>query len=119
MLTGTGLAQPSTGIGLNIASSGIRIVPIGSMCTTGLSDTRPSCRAVGSPSLSDVQACAASWIVSDTIRMTNEIATESGSSDGFTRCHGGPEGPRDGQGYGNWPDRSRLDDRSRVRGEMG
>ena len=41
MFTGTGLAQPRIGSPLNIASSGSRIVPIGSMWTSGFNDTRP------------------------------------------------------------------------------
>ena len=60
MFTGTGFAHPMSGAPLTIAISGNRIVPIGSACTSGFSDTRPSSRAVGSPSRSAVQACAAS-----------------------------------------------------------
>ena len=43
-----------------MASSGSTIVPIRSMWTMGLSDTRPRLRAVGSPNRSAVRACAAS-----------------------------------------------------------
>ena len=50
MLTGTGFAQPISGAPLIIAISGNRTVPMGSACTIGFSDTRPSSRAVGSPS---------------------------------------------------------------------
>ena len=60
MPTGTGFAQPISGRLVIIASSGNTIVPIGSTCTAGFSDTRPSSRAVGSPSLSADHACAAS-----------------------------------------------------------
>ena len=48
--TGTGLAQPISGTPVVIASSGNSSVPMGSMCTTGFRDSRPSMRAVGSPS---------------------------------------------------------------------
>ena len=54
-----------------IASSGNRIVPIGSTCTAGFSDTRPSSRAVGSPSLSADHACAASCTERETTRRVN------------------------------------------------
>ena len=47
MFTGTGFAQPRIGRPLNIASSGSTTVPIRSMWTIGLNDTRPSSRAVG------------------------------------------------------------------------
>ena len=60
MFTGTGFAQPMIGSPLIAATSGSSIVPIGSMWTMGFSDTRPSRRAVGSPSRSAVHACAAS-----------------------------------------------------------
>src|SRR4051812_17589558 len=50
---------------LTIASSGKTIVPIRSACTIGLSETRPSIRAVGSPSRSAVQACALSCTVNE------------------------------------------------------
>src|SRR5712692_1498633 len=68
MFTGTGLAQPISGAPLTIAMSGNRIVPIGSACTSGLSDTRPSSRAVGSPRRSAVHACAISCTVSENSR---------------------------------------------------
>ena len=53
-------ASPSS-----IATSGNSTVPIQSMCASGLSVSRPSSRAVGSPSRSAVHACAASWNDSD------------------------------------------------------
>ena len=60
MFTGTGLAQPISGTPVTIAISGNTIVPMTSTCTAGLSDSRPSIRAVGSPSRLAVHACAAS-----------------------------------------------------------
>ena len=42
MSTGTGLAQPISGTPVTIAINGNSIVPIGSMWTAGLSDSRPS-----------------------------------------------------------------------------
>ena len=54
-----------SGTPLTIAISGNRTVPIGSACTSGFSDTRPSSRAVGSPSRSAVHACAISCTVSE------------------------------------------------------
>ena len=69
--TGTGFAHPMSGRFVTIAISGKRIVPIGSMCTTGFSEMRPSSRAVESPSRSAVQACEASCTVSETSRTTN------------------------------------------------
>src|SRR3954466_855533 len=42
VFTGTGLAQPINGRWLIAAMIGSSSVPIGSMWTTGLSDTRPS-----------------------------------------------------------------------------
>jgi hypothetical protein len=51
--TGTGLAHPKTiklGLSNNIAN-GIKIVPKGSICTTGLIVIRPIIRAVSSPHL--------------------------------------------------------------------
>ena len=59
-ITGTGFAQPIKGRLLTTAMIGRRTVPIQSMWTSGFNETRPSARAVGSPSLSAVQACAAS-----------------------------------------------------------
>src|SRR5689334_23103725 len=41
---------------------------MGSACTIGFSDTRPSSRAVGSPARSAVHACAISWTVSENSR---------------------------------------------------
>src|SRR6185437_12486724 len=38
--------------------AGIRIVPIGSICLIGFSVIRPSMRAVGSPRMFAIQACA-------------------------------------------------------------
>src|SRR5262249_14056186 len=55
--------------------SGNRIVPIGSACTSGLNDTRPSSRAVGSPRRSAVHACAASCTVSEKSSTANEMKT--------------------------------------------
>ena len=52
--------------------SGNSTVPIGSACTIGLSDTRPSSRAVGSPSRSAVHACAISCTVSENSRTMND-----------------------------------------------
>ena len=48
--TGTGLAQPISGKPVVMASSGNSSVPMGSMCATGFKVSRPSMRAVGSPS---------------------------------------------------------------------
>ena len=60
-LTGTGLAQPSTGrFGAIMPRRGKTTVPIGSMCASGLRETRPSILAVGSPKRFEVQACAVS-----------------------------------------------------------
>src|SRR5712691_12270071 len=73
MFTGTCLAQPISGAPLTIAISGNRIVPIGSACTSGLSDTRPSRRAVGSPRRSAVHACAISCTVSENNRTTSAM----------------------------------------------
>jgi hypothetical protein len=47
----------------NTAKSGNAIVPMGSMCTTGFSDTRPCKRAVSSPHFHATHACAHSWNV--------------------------------------------------------
>src|SRR5687767_627264 len=71
MSTGTGFAQPISGAPVTMAINGKRRVPMGSTCTAGLSDSRPSNRAVGSPSQFAVHACAASWNVSDAINTTN------------------------------------------------
>src|SRR5262249_28306187 len=73
MLTGTGFAHPMSGAPLTIAINGNRIVPIGSACTSGLSETRPSRRAVGSPSRSAVHACAISCTVSENSRTMNAM----------------------------------------------
>ena len=73
--TGTGLAQPISGTPVSNAISGNTSVPIGSTCTAGLSDSRPSCRAVGSPSRSAAHACAASCTDSDAIRTTRTMRT--------------------------------------------
>src|SRR5438093_5119493 len=70
-LTGTGFAQPMSGTPLIIAISGKITVPIRSAWTIGFSETRPSRRAVGSPSWSAVHACAISWTVSENSRTTN------------------------------------------------
>ncbi len=52
-LTGTGFAQPKTKpVPVRIKNAGNRIVPIGSIWLIGFKLTRPSTRAVGSPSLS-------------------------------------------------------------------
>ena len=63
--TGTGLAQPimnrPTPNGRKISSSGSRTVPIGSICTMGLSEQRPCNRAVSSPHFSAVHASALSY----------------------------------------------------------
>lgn len=66
-LTGVGLPQPISGIlpppiapSMN-ATMGIRRVPIGSVCATGFKVILPRSRAVSSPNLFDIQACAASW----------------------------------------------------------
>ena len=73
--TGTGFAQPISGAPVTIAISGNRIVPIGSACTIGLSEMRPSSRAVGSPSRSAVHACAISCTVRENSRTMNEMKT--------------------------------------------
>ncbi len=54
--TGTGFAQPKITPAVNNPTNGNNTVPIGSMCTIGLNETRPSKRAVGSPRRSAVQA---------------------------------------------------------------
>jgi len=56
--TGVGLAQPKGGKPIRINMAGIRMVPNGSMCTMGLSETRPNIFAVGSPRRLAIQACA-------------------------------------------------------------
>ena len=53
--------------------SGSNNVPIGSMCTTGFNETRPSRFAVSSPSWLADQACAASCTVSEKIRTRKGI----------------------------------------------
>src|SRR5476649_2395992 len=53
---------------LTIEISGNSTVPIGSACTSGFSETRPSSRAVGSPSRSAVHACAISCTVNENRR---------------------------------------------------
>ena len=60
VLTGVGFAQPMIGAPETMAISGSTSVPIGSVCTTGFSDTRPRRRAVSSPSWLADHACAAS-----------------------------------------------------------
>ncbi len=45
--TGVGLAHPKGGYPSTIRISGMMIVPKGSMCTMGFSETRPSIFAVG------------------------------------------------------------------------
>src|SRR5688572_26052561 len=79
MLTGTGLAQPISGSPLMAEITGSSTVPIQSMWTSGFSETRPSIRAVGSPSLSAVQACAASWMVSEIRSTPKPMAAARGS----------------------------------------
>ena len=62
--TGTGLAQPNTkGEPSSTSMPGRTSVPNGSTWRTGLKLTRPSRRAVSSPSRSAIQACAASCSV--------------------------------------------------------
>ena len=56
--TGVGLAHPNGGKPSTIRISGMRMVPKGSMCTSGFSETRPSIFAVGSPRRLAIQACA-------------------------------------------------------------
>ncbi len=56
--TGVGLAQPNGGNPNSISSAGTSMVPKGSMWTMGLSETRPSILAVGSPRRLAIQACA-------------------------------------------------------------
>ena len=58
--TGVGFAQPMTGAFEIIAMSGRRSVPMGSVWTTGFSETRPRRLAVSSPSRLADHACAAS-----------------------------------------------------------
>ena len=69
-----------------IAISGNMIVPIGSACTIGLSETRPSSRAVGSPRRSAVHACAISCTVSENSRTMNamKICAKSDVRQGIT-----------------------------------
>ena len=76
IITGVGFAQPITGTPPMMASSGNTTVPIGSMCTSGLSDTRPSRRAVSSPNRLAVHACADSWTVREKMRTRNSMRTE-------------------------------------------
>src|SRR5439155_23011395 len=56
--TGVGFAQPSIGIWANAATSGINIVPTGSICLIGFSVMRPNIRAVGSARRFAIHACA-------------------------------------------------------------
>src|SRR3954453_17604391 len=61
---GTGVAQPNRKGALNRSRRvGTRTVPNGSTCLSGLSVTRPSRKAVSSPSFQAAYACAASWNV--------------------------------------------------------
>ena len=85
MSTGTGFAQPMIGRFVVIAISGNTIVPIRSMCTAGFSDTRPRNRAVGSPSRSAVQACAASCTVREKTRTRKKLKTWAKSMSGKER----------------------------------
>jgi hypothetical protein len=88
--TGTGLAHPSTGRLVISAISGNTTVPIGSMCTAGLSETRPRLRAVGSPSRYADHAWAASCTVSEIsrIRKTMKTWTKSMSGKGLRLSQG-------------------------------
>ena len=64
-LTGTGLAYPKRKAPevAKYSISGIRIVPIGSMCLNGLKLTRPRRHAVSSPNNRATYPCEASWNV--------------------------------------------------------
>src|SRR5690242_3267045 len=63
-VTGTGLAQPNRkGLCRTMRIAGISSVPMGSTCLMGLRVSRPSIRAVGSPSLLATQPWATSWTV--------------------------------------------------------
>src|SRR6266576_2963535 len=73
MFTGTGFAQPINVAPLSIDTSGKMIVPMRSACTAGLRETRPSSRAVGSPSWSAVQACAVSCTVNENSSTMNAM----------------------------------------------
>ena len=74
--TGTGLAQPNrNGLPVSSMMPGRISVPSGSMWTIGLRLTRPSERAVESPSRSAASACAASCSV--IARMSGMSQTES------------------------------------------
>ncbi|MEN2793104.1 hypothetical protein ABC974_25995 [Sphingomonas oligophenolica] len=55
--TGTGLAQPNTGRCAIARPSGTRSVPTGSIWVIGLTESRPSLFAVGSPSALATQPC--------------------------------------------------------------
>ena len=74
--TGTGFAQPISGTPLISAMQRKqRPCRSRSACTIGLSDTRPSSRAVGSPSRSAVHACAVSCTVRENSRTMNAMKT--------------------------------------------
>src|SRR5581483_9453695 len=88
--TGVGLAQPKVGMWAKYASTGIRIVPMGSMCLTGFRVIRPSILAVGSPQRLAIQACADSWKL---MANTNTIS----SNTRLTCC----------RVIGHWPDDNR------------
>ena len=71
-----------------------------SACTSGLSDTRPSSRAVGSPSRSAVHACAISCTVSENSRTMNamKICAKSMSSKECNRLRPTREKRKNGVG---------------------
>src|SRR6478735_11826009 len=76
-LTGTGLAQPirnpasaEPDMDRKIIINGINTVPIGSICTSGFKEIRPSDLAVSSPHLEAIHAWPNSWNVSITTRAT-------------------------------------------------
>ena len=75
--TGTGLPQAIPG-----RPSAIRTnnkAPTGSKCTTGFRLTRPSRRAVSSPSIQAVQACMNSWTVIAMMKVTMIATNDCGS----------------------------------------
>ncbi len=77
-LTGTGFAHPKRGIPVNELTSGNRTVPIGSMCTIGFSEMRPSERPRSSPNLSETYAWADSCTESEKRNTMNQSRMSSG-----------------------------------------
>ena len=85
--TGTGFAQPISGTLVRNAINGNSSVPIGSTWTAGLSDRRPSWRAVGSPRRSAAKACAASCTDNDAMRTDSDDENLSEVDAGHTELN--------------------------------